>query len=107
MEQSPSYPISRALLRGFLVVSLVLATAHLVMLAMAWREWRAGTPDGYRDEHLRQILGAVSGLALALALPIPLVQMRRPKVPRGPRVALWSLWVALMAVVVYGIWVRR
>jgi hypothetical protein len=107
MEQSPSHPISRARVRGFLVVSLVLTVVQLCLLVPAWLDWRAGAPDGYRNEHLRQLMGAVTGLAGALALPIPLVQMRLAQAPRGPRVALWSLWSALMVVIVYGIWRGR
>ena len=107
MEQSPSQPISRARVRGFLVVSLLLTAFQLCLLVPAWQEWQAGTPDRYRSEHLRQLMGAVTGLAMALALPIPLVQMRLSKTPRGPRVALWGLWSALMAVGVYGIWLGR
>src|SRR5690349_7132227 len=107
MEQSPPRTISRAVVRAVLGVALVLAAFQLVMMVPAWREWHAGTPDLYPGQHRGLFLGAVTGLALALALPIPIVLARLPKTRRGARAALWSAWGVLMALTVYGIWLRR
>ncbi|GLC25708.1 hypothetical protein [Roseisolibacter agri] len=103
---SPSAPIVDARVRVFLVVSLLLATVQLGLLVPAWREWRAGVPDAYTNEHLRQVLSAVSGLSVALLLPIPLLMMRVPKERRASRLVLRGVWIALMTVTLYTFWLH-
>lgn len=96
-----------ALARGVVVVSLVLVVYHLALLVPTWQAWQAGAPDRYPDEHRRALLGTVSGLAIALAVPIPLLMMRIGRERRALRAAMWGGWAVCMAVSVYTFWLRR
>ncbi len=84
--------------RGITLLCLVLAAYHLWALPDAWREWRSGVPDVYRDQHWSLLMGHVAGLALSFVIPLPgLIQFARTRVQR---VLAWALWGALMAVIV-------
>lgn len=82
--------------RWLALFCLALAAYHVWALLGAWHEWAAGIRDAYGGQHRRLLLGHVSGLALALAIPFPGVfghlQTRRQ------RFAFWGLWISLMTV---------
>ena len=107
MEPTPPAPIFDARVRAFVVVSLLLATVQVWRLVPFWHAWRAGAPDLYPGQHRGLLLGAVTGLTIALAIPIPLIVARLPKAMRGSRLALWTVWAVLMAITAYGLFLQR
>ena len=98
--------VSPRTLAALLVVSLALAAWYAWQLPGEWRDWRAGVPDRFPGQHRGRVLGSIGGLALVLALPIPLVLGRTPKTQRLRRGLLWSLWAVLMVTVVWTLVLR-
>jgi len=89
--------------RAILLVCVVLAAYHVWGLPGAWTAWHRGVADEYAGQHRGLLLGHVTGLALALAIPLPGLIGVAGKWSRGRRVALWGTWGVLMAVVVAGL----
>ena len=76
----------------FLLLSLALAISAVLRFVPRWEAWRGGLPNEYPG-----VLSAMTSLLFALILPIPVVLARAKRLPRGLRVALWSVWFILMA----------
>ena len=85
--------------RGVAVVCLVLGLWHVWQLPGAWQEWHAGMPDFYPGQHRGLLLGHVTGLALALAIPLPGVMTSTRARTRASRAALSAAWIVLMGVI--------
>jgi hypothetical protein len=98
--------ISNRALAALLIVCAALAAWHLTQLPTAWAEWRSGLPDRYPGEHRGRALSAISGLALAAAIPLPVVVSRIPRAQRLRRGLLYGVWGVLMAVIVWTIVAR-
>ena len=93
--------VSDRMMAMFLIFCLVLAAWQVWRLPTAWHDWRAGVPDRYPGEHRDAALGAISGLAGAVLIPVPLAIMRTLPHQRGQRALLWGMWVALMSIVIW------
>jgi hypothetical protein len=98
--------VSDRMLAALVVVSLGLAALHLRELPAAWQNWQAGLPDSYPGQHQGLALGALSGLALCLAIPLPLLISRMPRTQRLRRGLLYGAWAVLMGVVVWTLALR-
>lgn len=85
---------------GITLFCALLVLYHAWRLPVAWAEWHSGQPDGYPGQHRSMLLGHVTGLALALAIPLPGIMTQARDWSRGQRVALWITWGVLMAVTV-------
>jgi len=98
--------VSQRQLAALLFVCLALAAWYVWQMPGAWNEWRVGVPDRFPGQHRGRVLGLLSGLALVLAIPLPLVLSRTPKAQRLRRGLLWTAWLGLMGVVVWSLAVR-
>lgn len=106
MERMDRQGVSDRILAALVVASLGLAAWHLWLLPAAWQDWRAGLPDSYPGQHQGLALGVLSGLALSLAIPLPLLVSRIPRTQRPRRGLLYGAWAVLMVVVVWTLALR-
>jgi hypothetical protein len=84
--------------RWLTITCIALVAYHALTMPAAWRAWRDGLPDLYAGQHRALLLGHVTGLALALSLPLPTMMSAGGGRTRVRRWALWAAWAALMVV---------
>lgn len=75
--------------------SLHLVSRHAMLMWRVWPEWRAGAPDVYPHAHATLLLGAASGILVALIMPIPLLAGHIATWRARRRWAIWGFWALL------------
>ncbi|WP_169307721.1 hypothetical protein [Gemmatimonas aurantiaca] len=112
MVSTPPLAPSPAALRQRFVLKLVAALCLISMVLNAfilwrvWPEWHAGVPDFDPDQYRGIALGSLAGIALSLAIPIPMLVLQARPAKRGLRVVLWVSWLLLMVFCTWAFAVR-
>lgn len=88
------------LIAAFCCASLYFIVHHLQVAARVWPRWRAGAPEMFPHAHALSLLGAASGVLMAILLPFPFLIASAAAWPRRRRWALWVTWGVLMAAAV-------
>ena len=88
--------LPRWIIGAFALVSLVLVAGYARVLVRVWPVWRAGTGDGYLDQHQLLVLGGITGILLALSMPLLVLHSRAGQWRSEWRWALRAAWLALV-----------
>lgn len=96
MDASHATIPRRRVPRLFSGFSILLVLMNLLILVPEWGLWRSGAADVYPGQHRNLVFGSLSGILLALALPIPVLLGYRPEMPQGRRRTLYVLVTALL-----------
>jgi hypothetical protein len=97
MDDPKQIASDRRLLAVFGVISAILCAFQVKILITALNESSRGVPEFLPNQHQDVVLGAVSGMCLALILPFPFLLSQLSNRRRAVRFCAWFIWAALLA----------
>ena len=91
----------------FSVCAVLLILFQLLVLVPEWRLWRSHAPEVYSGQHRGLVFGSLSGILLALAIPLPVFLSSWPQLSKGRRYFLYGLSSTLVLSSLVLLWLRQ